>query len=80
MNSENQVSHRQEHPGRPAQEDVAEASAVEDDQPEAVWEPPQRSDQAPGEETVQVNDAYTGNDAPPIDESHGDDEQHPTGG
>ena len=47
---------------------------------EAVWTPPEISDQAPGEETVQVNDPYTGGGRPPEDESHSDDEQHPTGG
>ena len=38
------------------------------------------SDQAPGEEVVQVNDAYRGGGPPPEDEAHQDDEQHPTGG
>lgn len=47
---------------------------------EAVWTPPEISDQAPGEETVQVNDAYTGGGRPPRDDSHSDDDQHPTGG
>ena len=44
------------------------------------WTPPESSDQAPGEEVVQVNDAYTGAGAPPPEESHRDDDQHPTGG
>jgi hypothetical protein len=46
---------------------------------ERVWEPPQKSDQPPGEEVVQVNDAYLGGAAPP----EGDpikETQHPTGG
>ena len=47
---------------------------------EADWTPPERSDQAPGEEVVQVNDRYCGGGPPPLDEAHGDDEQHPTGG
>lgn len=39
-----------------------------------------RSDQAPGEEVVQVNDPYRGG-GPPPEEQHGkEDEQHPTGG
>lgn len=47
---------------------------------EAQWAPPERSDQAPGEEVVQVNDAYVGGSPPPQDDSHRDDDQHPTGG
>jgi len=46
----------------------------------AVWKPPDRSDQAPGEETVQVNDVYIGGQEAPLDEAHRDDDQHPTGG
>jgi len=38
------------------------------------------SDQAPGEETVQVNDQYTGGEEAPDEETSGDHEQHPTGG
>lgn len=61
---------------------------AEDDDPQAAdeettqlaWTPPERSDQAPGEETVQVNDPYTGGGPPPSDESRLDDDQHPTGG
>ena len=46
--------------------------------PEA--DPEKRSDQAPGEEVVQVNDPYRGG-GPPPEEQHGkEDEQHPTGG
>lgn len=48
-------------------------------QGEREWQPPDRSDQPPGEEVVQVNDAYVGGqpapDVEPIRE-----EQHPTGG
>ena len=40
----------------------------------------QASDQAPGEEVVQVNDQYTGGEEAPADEPSRDDEQHPTGG
>ncbi len=67
-----------------------EESAAEDENPtdpdggseasEADWTPPERSDQTPGEEVVQVNDAYRGGGPPPEDEAHQDDEQHPTGG
>lgn len=66
------MSPEDEAPDRP-QDDEARRT-------EAVWTPPQRSDQAPGEEVVQVNDAYTGGQEPPADESHRDDDQHPTGG
>lgn len=48
--------------------------------PRHVWKPPARSDQAPGEEVVQVNDAYAGGGPPPEDESRQDDDQHQTGG
>ena len=58
----------------------ASADAAESEKTEPVWKLPERSDQAPGEETVQVNDAYTGGEAPPAEEPHSDDEQHPTGG
>jgi hypothetical protein len=47
---------------------------------EPGWTPPESSDQAPGEEAVQVNDSYTGGGPPPLEKSHSDDEQHPTGG
>ena len=63
--------------------------AVDDDHPEPRepeegaaepgWTPPQSSDQAPGEETVQVNDSYAGGGPAPRERSHSDDEQHPTG-
>jgi hypothetical protein len=45
---------------------------------ERDWKPPPRSDQAPGEEAVQVNDAYVGDAPPPLEDSA--DDQHPTGG
>lgn len=44
------------------------------------WSPPDRSDQAPGEEVVQVNDAYAGGGPPPEAEPLQQAEQHPTGG
>jgi hypothetical protein len=56
------------------------AHAAESEKIVAIWKPPERSDQAPGEETVQVNDTYTGGERPPAEESHADDDQHPTGG
>ncbi len=40
----------------------------------------QSSDQAPGEEMVQVNDPYRGGGEPPDQEPAADDEQHQTGG
>jgi hypothetical protein len=40
---------------------------------------PQSSDQAPGEEVVQVNDRYTGGGPPPANQPDAD-LQHPTGG
>lgn len=46
---------------------------------ERVWEPPEKSDQPPGEEVVQVNDAYLGGSPPPEAEPIRD-TQHPTGG
>jgi hypothetical protein len=48
--------------------------------PEYCWKPAVRSDQPPGEEVVQVNDAYAGTGPPPGDELHWSHEQHPTGG
>ena len=46
---------------------------------ERIWSPPERSDQPPGEEVVQVNDTYLGGAPPPEAEPIRDD-QHPTGG
>jgi hypothetical protein len=48
--------------------------------PQYSWKPAARSDQPPGEEVVQVNDAYAGTGPPPGDELHWSHEQHPTGG
>jgi hypothetical protein len=69
-------------------EDRVPDRAEDDDRPETDeeitqpgWTPPERSDQAPGEEVVQVNDPYAGGGPPPSrDESNLDDDQHPTGG
>ncbi len=61
-----------------AEDDDTREADEETAQP--AWTPPESSDQAPGEETVQVNDRYTGGGPPPSDESHLDDDQHPTGG
>lgn len=47
---------------------------------ERSWTPPASSDQAPGEEVVQVNDAYIGGGPPPEEEPYLTDEQHKTGG
>ena len=47
---------------------------------ERKWEPPERSDQRPGEEVVQVNDPYTGGGPPPDEVPSREDEQHPHGG
>jgi hypothetical protein len=52
----------------------------EDVPPEREWKPPERSDQRPGEEVVQVNDAYTGGGPAPEEEPSREDEQHPHGG
>ena len=46
---------------------------------ERVWAPPDKSDQPPGEEVVQVNDTYSGG-APPPETDPIKEEQHPTGG
>ncbi|HEX6488728.1 MAG TPA: hypothetical protein VF137_07645 [Candidatus Dormibacteraeota bacterium] len=46
---------------------------------ERTWTPPEKSDQPPGEEVVQVNDAYLGGSPPPEAEPIKE-EQHPTGG
>jgi hypothetical protein len=44
------------------------------------WRPRESSDQAPGEEVVQVNDAYAGGGPPPEEEPSRHDDQHRTGG
>lgn len=46
---------------------------------DAVNRKESRSDQAPGEEVVQVNDKYIGG-GPPPSQSPPDDDQHRTGG
>ncbi len=48
--------------------------------PQYSWKPAVRSDQPPGEDVVQVNDAYAGTGPPPGDEFHWSHDQHPTGG
>jgi len=40
----------------------------------------QASDQAPGEQVVQVNDPYAGGGPPPDADPASEHEQHPTGG
>jgi hypothetical protein len=57
-----------------------EQRAADEATAEPAWTPPEKSDQPPGEETVQVNDAYAGGGPPPGDESQLNDAQHPTGG
>ena len=64
----------------PEQARDGEQPAASADAGERVWTPPQRSDQAPGEEVVQVNDQYSGGGPPPDDEARGNEAQHPTGG
>lgn len=59
------------------EQDVPETETETD---ELAWNPPESSDQAPGEETVQVNDAYRGGGPPPENEPSRDDDQHRTGG
>ena len=51
----------------------------EQKEPERKWSPPERSDQPPGEEVVQVNDAYVAGQPPPESEPNLE-EQHPHGG
>ena len=41
---------------------------------------PRKSDQAPGEQTVQVNDSYESSKEPVEGEPGGEDDQHPHGG
>jgi hypothetical protein len=60
---------------------VSSAGAdVQKESPARRWRPPVRSDQAPGEEVVQVNDAYAGGGPPPEQEPPSSGEQHQTGG
>jgi hypothetical protein len=48
-----------------------------EDRPDSATE---QDDQAPGEEVVQVNDAYAGGGPPPEADPHQNADQHPTGG
>lgn len=80
MSSKDEVEGRHENGEPRASGDMAEAGADQSEDIETVWKPPERSDQAPGEETVQVNDAYAGGDRPDADEPPAGDDQHPTGG
>jgi hypothetical protein len=74
------MSSTDEAPDRAENDADRQEPATGEETTQVVWKPPERSDQARGEEVVQVNDAYTGGGPPPQDESHTDDEQHPTGG
>ena len=59
----------------------ADRAEAEGEAPETEsWRPPESSDQAPGEEVVQVNDAYAGGGPPPEEEPFQHDDQHRTGG
>jgi hypothetical protein len=60
--------------------DEAEGQDAQEEAAEWRWTRPNRSDQAPGEETVQVNDPYVGDDPPPREEPSPSDDQHQTGG
>jgi len=60
MGSTDDVHDRHEKDQQEGAEDATEREDME-----AMWTPPECSDQAPGEETVQVNDAYAGGEAPP---------------
>jgi hypothetical protein len=58
-----------------------EGQGAEETASERHWRRPSRSDQAPGEETVQVNDPYVGGDPLPQEEEPSQSEdQHQTGG
>jgi hypothetical protein len=58
----------------------AERQGAEAESAEWHWTRPARSDQAPGEETVQVNDPYVGGDPGPQEEASQSSDQHQTGG
>jgi hypothetical protein len=58
----------------------AEKRAPKEESAEWHWNRPTRSDQAPGEDAVQVNDPYVGGDPPPEEETSQSDDQHQTGG
>jgi hypothetical protein len=70
----NAVDEGQDRPGDP------EKGGAEDESGERQWTPPTRSDQAPGEESVQINDPYVGDDAAPEEETSQGHDQHQTGG
>ncbi len=57
-----------------------EGHGAEEEAAQRHWRPPTRSDQAPGEETVQVNDPYVGGDPAPQEETSQSNDQHQTGG
>ncbi len=57
-----------------------EGHGAEEEATQWHWRPPTRSDQAPGEETVQVNDPYVGGDPGPQEETSQSNDQHQTGG
>jgi hypothetical protein len=58
----------------------AQGQGAEEEVPQWHWRRPARSDQAPGEETVQVNDQYVGGDRSPRAEAPQSSDQHQTGG
>jgi hypothetical protein len=58
----------------------SEKGGADEDFGERQWTPPTRSDQAPGEESVQINDPYVGDDPAPEEETPQGDDQHQTGG
>lgn len=61
-------------------QDFTQPGTIRVMEPAYEVDPAKRSDQAPGEEVVQVNDPYRGGDPAP-EEQHGkEDDQHPTGG
>lgn len=62
----------------PAEE--AEGQGAQEEVTERRWSPPASSDQAPGEETVQVNDQYVAGDLTPEEEAPQGSDQHQTGG
>ncbi len=57
-----------------------EGQGAEEESGERQWRPPTSSDQAPGEESVQINDPYVGDDAAPEEETSQGHDQHQTGG
>jgi hypothetical protein len=71
MNPEDQATDRAEE---------VEGQGAEEESSEWHWRRPTRSDQAPGEETVQVNDPYVGGDKSPQEEVSQSGDQHQTGG